>query len=166
MNQNPLSRTHQPSANRTRLLCVILAYLSLQATSFACGYIPQNLNNWTAYYAKGFGLEPELLTALIWVESRYCADAVSPAGAIGLGQLMPATARTLKVDPRDPVQNLYGAAKYLRAQWDTFQDWSLALAAYNAGPDNVRRYGGIPPFPETQNYVRSVLNVYFSIKRN
>ncbi len=148
------------------LQLIVALCLSLPGTSLACGYIPVNLNNWTAYYAHGFGLEPELLTALIWVESRYCVDAISPVGAIGLGQLMPGTARLLGVDPNDPVQNIYGAAKYLRTQWDTFQSWPLALAAYNAGPDNVRRYGGVPPFAETQKYVRSVLNVYYSLKRN
>jgi soluble lytic murein transglycosylase-like protein len=148
------------------LLFIVALCLSLPGTSLACGYIPVNLNNWTAYYARGFGLEPELLTALIWTESRYCVDAISPAGAIGLGQLMPGTARLLGVDPNDPVQNIYGAAKYLRTQWDTFQSWPLALAAYNAGPDNVRRYRGVPPFAETQKYVRLVLNAYYSLKRN
>jgi soluble lytic murein transglycosylase-like protein len=148
------------------LQLIVALCLSLPGTSLACGYIPVNLNNWTAYYAHGFGLEPELLAALIWVESRFCIDAISPVGAIGLGQLMPGTARQLGVDPNDPVQNIYGSAKYLRAQWDTFQSWPLALAAYNAGPDAVRRYGGVPPYAETQKYVRSVLSVYYSLKRN
>lgn len=107
-----------------------------------------------------YGLEPALLHALVYQESRYCTDALSPKGAIGLGQLMPGTASALGVDPHDPVQNLYGAAAYLRQQWDTFEDWQLALAAYNAGPGAVTEYQGIPPYEETQHYVLKVLDYY------
>jgi soluble lytic murein transglycosylase-like protein len=138
--------------------------LNLLGTSLACGYVSAQLNTWTTESAKAFGLEPELLVALVWIESRYCPEAISPVGAIGLGQLMPGTARSLGVNPRDARQNLHGAAKYLRLQWDAFRDWNMALAAYNAGPDAVRRYGGVPPYRETQNYVRSVLYVYFALK--
>lgn len=139
--------------------------LSLLGTSLACGYVPAQLNTWTTESAHAFGLEPELLVALVWIESRYCVNAISPVGAIGLGQLMPGTARALGVNPNDARQNLRGAAKYLRTQWDTFRDWNMALAAYNAGPGAVRRYGGVPPYKETQNYVRSVLYVYFALKQ-
>lgn len=100
-----------------------------------------------------------LYRANIEVESAYRQDAVSSAGAIGLGQLMPATARDLGVDPRDPLQNLDGAARYLAMMLDTFGDPRLALAAYNAGPDAVRQYGGIPPYRETQNHVARVMAV-------
>jgi Transglycosylase SLT domain len=110
--------------------------------------------------ATYYGLEPALLSALVYQESRYCTDALSPKGAIGLGQLMPGTAEALGVDPHDPVQNLYGAAAYLRAQWDSFEDWNFALAAYNAGPGAVIKYQGVPPYEETQNYVVSVLSRY------
>ena len=119
----------------------------------------------THYAAQSFGLEPELLQALVWVESRYCPDALSPKGAIGLGQLMPGTATDLQLDPHDPAQNLWGAAHYLRQQYDRFQDWSLALAAYNAGPATVESYNGIPPFEETLQYVQEVLYVYADLKR-
>ena len=95
----------------------------------------------------------------MWTESRYCVHAVSPRGAVGLGQLMPATAGELGVDAGDPAQNLTGAARYLREQWDDFGDLTLALAAYNAGPGTVRRYG-VPPFAETRNYITSVLQSY------
>jgi soluble lytic murein transglycosylase-like protein len=105
-------------------------------------------------------LEPELLGALTWVESRYCIDAVSPKGALGLGQLMPGTALELGVDPLDPAQNLSGAARYLRRQYDTFGEWDLALAAYNAGPGAVRRYGGVPPYAETEHYIQEVKRHY------
>lgn len=122
--------------------------------------IPKPLYDWTRYYAYAYGLEPGLLMALIWTESTYCQSLVSPKGAIGLGQLMPGTAKGMGINPYDPVHNIYGAARYLRAQYDTFGDWTLALAAYNAGPGNVRTYGGVPPFPETVNYVNKVFRYY------
>jgi len=97
--------------------------------------------------------------ANIEVESAYRQDAISSAGAIGLGQLMPATAHNLGVDPRDPQENLDGSARYLAMMLESFGDPHLALAAYNAGPDAVRRYGGIPPYRETQNHVARVMAV-------
>ena len=100
-----------------------------------------------------------LYRANIEVESAYRQDSVSSAGAIGLGQLMPATARDLGVDPRDPLQNLDGSARYLAMMLETFADPYLALAAYNAGPDAVRQYGSIPPYRETQNHVARVMAV-------
>ena len=100
-----------------------------------------------------------LFRANIEIESAYRQNAVSSAGAIGLGQLMPATARDLGVDPRDPLQNLDGSARYLAMMLETFGDPRLALAAYNAGPDAVRQYGGIPPYRETQNHVARVMAV-------
>jgi hypothetical protein len=100
-----------------------------------------------------------LFRANIEIESAYRQSAVSSAGAIGLGQLMPATARDLGVDPRDPLQNLDGSARYLAMMLQQFGDPRLALAAYNAGPDAVRQYGGIPPYRETQNHVARVMAV-------
>ena len=100
-----------------------------------------------------------LYRANIEVESAYRQGSVSSAGAIGLGQLMPATARDLGIDPRDPLQNLDGSARYLAMMLETFGDPRLALAAYNAGPDAVRQYGGIPPYRETQNHVARVMAV-------
>ena len=97
-----------------------------------------------------------LFQALIEAESSYNPTATSPKGAYGLGQLMPATARSLGVDRTDPPQNLEGAARYLLAQLGAFQDIDLALAAYNAGPHRVREYGGIPPFKETRNYIARI----------
>jgi hypothetical protein len=101
-----------------------------------------------------------LFRACVETESAFNPAAVSDKGAIGLGQLMPATATTLGVDPRDPAQNLDGAARYLIAQLGRFQRVDLALAAYNAGPDAVDAYHGIPPFAETGAYVRRVLTLY------
>ncbi len=102
-------------------------------------------------------LDPALIEAVAWRESRFRADALSPKGAFGPMQLMPATARALGVDARDPEQNIAGGAHYLRQMADRFGDWSLALAAYNAGPGAVVRFGGVPPFAETRAYVTDIL---------
>lgn len=97
-----------------------------------------------------------LFEALVYWESRFDNTAISPKGAIGLGQLMPATAELLGVDPRDPRQNLDGAARYLVEQLDRFGHPRLALAAYNAGPERVVEYGGVPPFRETRRYIAEI----------
>jgi cell wall-associated NlpC family hydrolase len=103
------------------------------------------------------GIDPKLLAAVAWTESGFRANAVSPAGAQGLVQLMPATARGLGVNALNPAQALDGGARYLAQQLKTFGGRTdLAIAAYNAGPSAVRKYGGVPPYSETQNYVRTV----------
>jgi soluble lytic murein transglycosylase-like protein len=108
--------------------------------------------------AERYNLPRDIFLSLIQQESRFNPTAVSPRGAIGLGQLMPATARELNVDPRDPMQNLEGSARYLRQMLDQFGSMELALAAYNAGPGRVRRAGNtIPNIRETQDYVPSIL---------
>lgn len=105
-----------------------------------------------------YDLSPALLEALVWQESRWRANAVSHAGARGLAQLMPGTARDLGVDPDDPFANLEGGARYLREQLDRFDgDLEKALAAYNAGPGRVMRAGGIPNIRETQVYVAKIM---------
>lgn len=105
------------------------------------------------------GVPVRLFDALVSQESRYRPFARSHAGAMGMSQLMPGTARYLNVsDPWDPLENLRGGARYLREQLDRFRSWDLALAAYNAGPGRVDQYGGIPPFRETRNYVRAILS--------
>lgn len=106
-----------------------------------------------------FGLPAGLLDAVIWTESRYNPFAISKAGAAGLGQLMPGTAKELGVANRfDPLANLSGAARYLRQMLDRFGTVHMALAAYNAGPGAVERAGGIPLNGETPSYVRNVLD--------
>lgn len=116
-------------------------------------YLPQVL----AAEAR-YSLPTGLLDALVWTESRYNPLAVSTAGAAGLGQLMPGTARALGITNRyDPGTNILGAARYLRQMLDRFGLVHLAVAAYNAGPGAVERAGGIPINGETPNYVRDVL---------
>ena len=101
-----------------------------------------------------------LFRANIEIESAYRVDAISHAGALGLGQLMPDTARMLGVDPHDWRENLDGSARYLAMMLAEFGDVRLALAAYNAGPEAAREHGGIPPYRETQNHVSRVLAVF------
>jgi len=103
-------------------------------------------------------LPPELVRSVIKTESNYNPNAVSPKGARGLMQLIPETARRFGVaDASNPIQNLQGGTKYLKYLLDLYHgDTSLALAAYNAGEQSVTRYGGVPPFPETQKYVVQV----------
>lgn len=107
--------------------------------------------------ARRHGIPEDLFLRLVQQESGWNPRAVSRKGAIGLAQLMPGTARLLGVDPEDPQQNLDGGARYLSEQFRAFGDWRLALAAYNAGPGAVKEHGGVPPFRETQDYVRAIL---------
>ena len=112
-------------------------------------------------HARERDLEPRLVQAVVQVESGYNQRARSNKGAIGLMQLMPGTASDLAVaDPWDADQNLRGGTSYLRQMIDRFGDLELALAAYNAGPEAVARFGGIPPYEETRNYVRRILHLF------
>ena len=111
--------------------------------------------------ATASSLDPKLVEAVMEAESGGNPDATSSKGAMGLMQLMPETARDLGVsDPYDPQQNLDGGARYLRQMLDQFGDLPKAIAAYNAGPNAVSKADGIPPFPETQHYVKEVLDRY------
>ena len=110
--------------------------------------------------SKRYRVDPLLITALLSQESAFYEDAVSPVGAIGLGQLMPYTAADLGVNPHDPSQNLDGCVRYLAQNLDTWAHTAdpvtLALASYNAGPGAVSSYGGVPPYEETQHYVEII----------
>lgn len=108
-----------------------------------------------------YQIDPKLVSAVAEVESGGNQGAESPAGAIGVMQLMPDTAAALGVNPYDKQQNIEGGAKYLRQMLDSFGgDVKKAVAAYNAGPNAVKKYGGVPPYPETQDYVDKVLDLY------
>jgi soluble lytic murein transglycosylase-like protein len=116
------------------------------------------LQDLTKQIASQHGIPETIFFNQIKQESNFNPRALSRSGAVGLGQLMPATAKELGVaDPLNPIDNLNGAARYLKQQYDHFGSWPLALAAYNAGPGNVRHFNGIPPFAETQHYVATIL---------
>jgi len=123
-------------------------------------------------FSLKYDVDARLVCAVILAESHFKINATSPCGAQGLGQLMPSTAAGLGVDNAyDPVDNIYGSVRYIRGMLDrmagskmwnelTWNDLALALAAYNAGPGAVKKYGGVPPYKETRNYVRKVVSIY------
>lgn len=124
------------------------------------------INNLITKYADKNGLDEDFVKAVINQESGFNPNATSHCGAMGLMQLMPTTAQGLGVtNAYDAEQNIQGGTKYLKGLMDRFgNDKSLALAAYNAGPNAVKKYGGIPPYAETQNYVKKVLSKYETYK--
>ena len=128
------------------------------------GAVPAFRGNYKGEYlevakaaARRHSIPEDLFLRLVQQESGWNAGAVSPKGATGLAQLMPDTARLLRVDINDPEENLEGGARYLRMMYDRFGSWRLALAAYNAGPMAVEEHDGIPPYAETENYVKAIL---------
>jgi len=136
---------------------VVPEYAIANAARQALG-VPDAYAAKVAELSARFDLSPTLIEALVWQESRWHANALSPVGARGLAQLMPGTAREMGVNPDDPFANLEGGARYLREQLDRFDgDLEKALAAYNAGPGRVESAGGIPRIRETQTYVASVM---------
>lgn len=162
-------------------ICILLASLHVQASSnydlaqCLTGKIQSSACSHTIkrYWqhqptviaaARAEGIDPALLMAVAAIESRFNHDAVSPKGARGLTQVMPMTGASMGVHDERwlhyPETNLRLGARYLAMQWRQFKNWELALAAYNAGPGAVQRYGGIPPYAETQAYVREVLWMY------
>jgi soluble lytic murein transglycosylase-like protein len=126
------------------------------------GAMPAYMSEIIADASRKHGVDPRLVAAVAHRESRFNASAVSPVGACGVMQLMPATARYLGVNNIfDSRENVFAGARYLRTLLDTFHgDLDLTLAAYNAGPGAVRKFNGVPPYRETQAYVRNVRAVY------
>ena len=124
--------------------------------------IPEIVNEGSYYQmairmAEEHNIPKQLFFNLVTAESNWDPVIVSPRGAIGLAQLMPGTAEELGVDPWDALENLDGGARYLSQQYQRFGTWELALAAYNAGPGAVSRFDGIPPYAETEEYVKKIL---------
>lgn len=169
-------------AHHTRLLLTVPAGLLLvlvaALSAFAAEHAPGEFNfrvpkgsttaqmkAWIKESSSRHGLDPFLVQALMEVESGGDANAVSPKGAQGLMQIMPQTGKGLNLaDPFDPSANIEAGSRYLSQQLKAFGDLRLALAAYNAGPEAVRKYAGIPPFPETQRYVAAVANRFIVLK--
>lgn len=145
-----------------RVLRKINPHLPLWQSSNLAKHVLQNAVRWR--------VDANILVALVSVESAWRTHAHSYAGAIGLGQLMPGTARSLHVNPRDPYQNLQGSAHYLGGFLKKYRNsphrYSLAFAAYNAGPNAVSEFGGIPPYYETQHYVVKVMNAWKRVSRD
>ena len=133
---------------------------SLPSVASSSAELAANVPYRDLFVAAGqkYGLDPKLIAAVGKVESNFNPSATSPVGATGLMQFMPSTAAGMGIDPSDPAQAIDGAGRYLSAQVARFGSVDLALAAYNAGPRAVERAGGIPPYPETQNYVVKVKN--------
>jgi len=154
--ENYQNRTIEPgsmAANLTALRHRVLANpFPIPETVSAGSYFEMALK-----MAQKYEIPDQIFFNLVTAESNWDPVIVSPRGAIGLAQLMPGTAEYLGVDPWDAYDNLDGGARYLREQFNRFGTWELALAAYNAGPGAVQKYGGIPPYPETEDYVSKIM---------
>lgn len=146
-----------------RIIAGVLLLLALGGFTVTAFAIPEINRKRAAPFLAAFaaaeskyGLPNDILNRVAYQESRYNKDAKSSVGAIGLMQFMPATAKDFGIDPADPFQSIDAAGRYLAQLFAEFRDWKLALAAYNAGQGNVRKYKGVPPFPETREYVASI----------
>lgn len=137
-------------------------YIASKNGSLSSGEM-SDISRWIIYYSYQYNVDPFVMASLIDAESNFHQSSTSSAGAIGFGQLMPDTAIAIGVNPYDPKENIEGACSYLSTQIRNFGSTELALAAYNAGPNAVRKYGGIPPYPETQNYVAKITSNYFNL---
>ena len=153
--------TNTPTSSRDKV------YMRENKVRPAAWYKVQSYSDVISEAGKHYGISSSLLKALIHVESYFNPRAVSEKGALGLMQIMPENLQTLKVaDPFDPWENIMGGTRYLKIMLNRFNgDLSLALAAYNAGPTAVEKYKAIPPYPETQAYVKKVMEFFRLYKR-
>jgi soluble lytic murein transglycosylase-like protein len=160
----PQVASQQQQVNNNRYCQIIYAHILKTSPSLGADWA--NWETLTILSAcQQWKVDPLLVTALFTQESGFIPSACSPQGAIGIAQLMPGTASALGVDPNDPGQNILGGVEYLAQQMGRFSsagEWTstFAVAAYNAGPEAVAKYGGIPPYTETQNYVQRVGAIY------
>jgi soluble lytic murein transglycosylase-like protein len=146
-----------PASSLTEVAQMVPEHAVANTLSHAAG-VPARYAAHVAELSARYDLSPALIEALVWQESRWHENAVSPVGARGLAQLMPGTARDLGVNADDPYSNLEGGARYLREQLNRFDgDLERALAAYNAGPGRVISAGGVPRIRETQAYVAAIM---------
>ena len=167
ISQNNVEAASSMSEVPTALVTSILNnYISENNVSLSSNEV-NNLSQSIIYYSYKYGIDPLVTTSLISAESNFHQSSISSAGAIGLGQIMPTTAVALGVNPYNANENIEGVCSYLSTQLNNFSysqtPVELALAAYNAGPGAVKKYGGIPPYTETQNYVNKIRNNYFSL---
>ena len=158
INKDAVSAAHKAkSAQRVQGTAAAEKTVAAEPVNYANPQLTHMIHEAAAKYA----VDPKLVSAVAEVESGGNQNAVSSAGAIGVMQLMPDTAAELGVNPYDMKSNVEGGAKYLREMLDTFDgDVKKAVAAYNAGPNAVKAYGGVPPYAQTQNYVTNVLDIY------
>ena len=158
INKDAVSAAHKAQpAQRVQGSAATEKTVATESANYANPQLAQMIHAAAAKYS----VDPKLVSAIAEVESGGDQSAVSPAGAVGVMQLMPETAAGLGVNPYDMKSNVEGGTKYLREMLDTFDgDVKKAVAAYNAGPNAVKAYSGVPPYAETQNYVTSVLDIY------
>ena len=158
INKDAVSAAHKAQpAQRVQGAAAAEKTVATESANFANPQLTHMIHEAAVKYA----VDPKLVSAVAEVESGGNQNAVSSAGAIGVMQLMPDTAAELGVNPYDMKSNVEGGAKYLREMLDTFDgDVKKAVAAYNAGPNAVKAYGGVPPYAQTQNYVTNVLDIY------
>ena len=162
-NQVEAAQTQVPTPVIQTLLNNYIASENTSLSAEERQYMTDNI----IYYSYQYGVDPLVMASLFSTESNFHQSSRSSVGAIGLGQIMPATAVALGVNPYDLKENIEGACSYLSTQIKNFSNEEypveLALAAYNAGPGAVRKYGGIPPYSETQNYVKKIRSKYFNL---